>query len=184
MATLLDTRLFSFFGIVFPFLLMFAMTYALLAKFKILGDSNIINATVAAAAAFMSLLSDTVIAVITFIAPWFVVAFIFLVLLLLMFQIMGAKDSDFNLVVRDKAVQWTIVGIGLLIVVAGFAQVLGQDLLENAYYGEDAVLSEGGQSTNDFQSNLLATLFHPKILGMIVLFGIAIFAVAMLTGNS
>ena len=102
-----------------------------------------------------------------------------------MFQIMGAKDADMKLVIRDKSVQWVIIGIGLLIIIAGFAHVLGQGLLEQAYYSEDAVLGEEGEvPATNFQANLLATLFHPKILGLIVLFGIAIFSVAMLTGDT
>ena len=188
MASVLDIGLIQYFDIVFPFLLIALLVYAVLQKTGIIGKSIAVNSVVAVCAAIIAILSDTVVQMITFITPWFVVVFIFFTLLLLVFQIMGAKDGDFELAVRDKAVQWVIIGIGLVIIFAGFATVFGQNFLDMRDSGEvdseiDEIDSEGSSSSEsgNFDSNVTEIFFHPKVLGMIVLFGIAIFAVALLT---
>ena len=40
-----------------------------------------------------------------------------------------------------------------------------------------------GVGTGDFQTNLGATIFHPKVLGMVVILLIASFAIRMLAGK-
>lgn len=188
MANVLDIGLIQYFDIVFPFLLVFALVYAILQKTGVIGKSVPINAVVAFCAAVLAILSDAAVQIITFIAPWFVVVFIFFILLLLVFQIMGAKDGDFELAIKDKAVQWVIIGIALIIIFAGFATVFGQNFLDmrdsdeidSETDGTDSG-SSGSTATDNFDSNVTEIFFHPKVLGMIVLFGIAIFAVALLT---
>jgi hypothetical protein len=188
MASVLDIGLIQYFDIVFPFLLIALLVYAVLQKTGIIGKSVAVNSVISVCAAVIAILSDAVVQMITFMTPWFVVTFIFFVLLLLVFQIMGAKDGDFELAVKDKAVQWVIIGIGLIIIFAGFATVFGQNFLDMRDDGEvdsETDMIDGGSSdgTSDgsFDSNVTEIFFHPKVLGMIVLFGIAIFAVALLT---
>ena len=48
MATFLDVGLFSYFNVIFPVLLIFALVFALLQKTKILGTNITINAIIAA----------------------------------------------------------------------------------------------------------------------------------------
>ncbi|MBT3297401.1 hypothetical protein HN385_00595 [archaeon] len=182
MVSVIDLGLVNYFSIIFPFLLIFSLVFAILQKVKIIGDSPVINAVVAFSAAMLAILSDTVVAMIVFIAPWFVVVFVFLILLLMAFQILGAKDADLALAVRDKSVQWVILGIAIVIILAGFGNVMGQDLLEQSQQTGETVDSSGELTdSGDFDENLMTTLFHPKVLGLIVLFGIAIFSVALLT---
>jgi len=182
MASFLDIGMFEYFNVIFSFLLILILVYAILQKTKIVGSSNAINALIAVVIAFLSILSEPVIGIINFVAPWFVVMFIFLILLLLLFQILGATDADIAVAVKDKAVIWTILGIGIIIIVAGFANVFGQELLEGSQSAGTA-LDGGTTSGNNFEDNVLSTIFHPRILGMMVLFGIAIFAIALLTGD-
>lgn len=185
MASVLDLGLVEGFDILFVFLLIIVLVFALLTKFSILGKDKMgLNWLIAIAVGFLSLISPKVIALVKFIAPWFVLLFLFLVLLMLTFQILGAKDTDFQRVLnKDTAISWTIVGIGLVIIVAGFGVTFGQDLLE----GRSIVMDDDGNPTvsdaSSFETNVLQTLFHPKILGVMALFGISIFAVALLSGK-
>jgi len=185
MVTILDTGILQTFDFVFPVLLVFTMIFAVLHKTKALGDSTSINAIVAVAVSFMVLLSRTLIDMINFIIPWFVIAIIFFILLLLIFQVFGAKEEDiFGYMKKDRSVGWVIVGIFLLIVLAGVGKVLGQGIgpyLDNTQ-NETAITGDGGVATGSFQENLTATLFHPKILGLVILFIIMIFAIILLTG--
>lgn len=174
MATLLDVGLLQYFGAIFPMLMVFALVYALLQKTKALGENSAINALIAVVAAFLILLSPSAQALITFMIPWIAVAIIFFVLLMLVFQMFGMKEADWGKVVKDKSFYWTVLGIFIVIIIAGFGDVFGQSALE---YSQNA--SSG--NVGDFRENAFSVIFHPKILGMIVLFVIAIMAVALLS---
>src|SRR5210317_1637529 len=113
MATFLETGLLDTFSIIFPALLVLIVSYAILAKFKILGDNMTINSLVAVALAFLTIISKEVTALISFMAPWFVLAFIFLLLMLLFWKIMGASDESItNYLMNDKAINWVLFGVG------------------------------------------------------------------------
>ncbi len=185
MATALDLGLLNVIDFVFPFILVWAIVFALLQKTKIIGESVGINAVIAAAVGFTVLLSRTIIDIINFMIPWFAIAIIFFILMLLIFMIFGAKDKDiFSALEKNKVVTWLLIGVSVIIFFAAISNVMGQSLLEQSAGGESAgvVAGDGGVASGNFQQNILATLFHPKVLGVIMLFVIAIFAVALLTG--
>ncbi|MBI2666801.1 hypothetical protein HYX13_04270 [Candidatus Woesearchaeota archaeon] len=186
MATLLDIGLVQYFSVVFPFLFIVAVVYALLHKTKVVGDSVTFNAVISVVTAFAVVLSDSAVKLINFIIPWFAVVVVFLVLLLLVFQTMGLKEDQLPNVVKDKTVYWTLIGIAFVIIIAGFANVFGQSALEaQQSVGETTVTTTDGVTTTTpaFEQNIYAILFHPKILGMMILFTIAIFAVALLSAG-
>ncbi len=182
MATFLDIGLLNYFNVIFPVLLVFSVLFALLQRFEILGKNMVLNAIVAISVAFLFLLSRTLIDLINFVAPWFVFVFIFLVLLLMIFHTLGATEGDIASVLKsDKTIAWAVVGVALVILIAGFGKVLGQTI---GPYLADSPEGASGVATGDFQQNVFATLFHPKVLGLIVLFGVAIFAIAFLSGSA
>ena len=80
MVTVLDVGLIQAFDIIFPVLLVFALVFAVLQKTKVIGDSVGINSIIAVAVAFMVMLSDTLVQMISFMVPWFVVVIIFFIL--------------------------------------------------------------------------------------------------------
>src|SRR3989344_8673469 len=169
MATFLDVGLIQAFDLIFPFLLTFAIVFAILQKTEVLGKSLGINATVAIAAAFMVLLSSTLIEVINFMVPWFVVAIIFFVLLILIFSMFGAKEASFEAAIKDQKLQWALIGVCILIAIAAFGNVLGQQVLPFTQQGEGerVINATGGVATGSFETNIYSTLFHPKVLGLI-----------------
>ena len=183
MATILDVSLLQSFDVIFIPLLVFAIFFAILQKTKALTDGIGINAIVAAIVAFLILLSDTATQIISFTIPWFTVMLIFIILLLLTFQVFGAGEKDiFNALKGEKTIVWAVVGIVLVIIIAGFGSVLGQSV--GPYLGDDSNTTAGGTSgvsTSNFETNVMATLFHPKIIGLIVIFTIIIMAVLLLT---
>ena len=185
MATVFDISLLQSFDVVFAALFVFALVYAILHKTKALGDSLAINAIVAVAISFLVLLSDTIVKMLKFIIPWFAITIIFFVLLLLIFMIFGAEKGDILTRLKaDTTISWVIIGIGIVIMVAAFANVLGQKFTEASFQQGAAVnATTGGVASGNFQQNITATLFHPKVLALIVLFVIAIFAVALLTSG-
>jgi len=184
MATLLDIGLVEYFNVIFPFLFIVAVVYALLHKTEVIGKSITFNAVVSVVIAFAVIISENAVKLINFIIPWFAVVVVFLVLLLLVFQTMGLKEEKLPDVVKDKTVYWTLIGVAIVIIIAGFANVFGQSALEaQESIGENTITTPEGTTTPVFEQNIYAILFHPKILGMMVLFAIAIFAVALLSAG-
>lgn len=182
MATVLDVGLLGYFNVVFSFILVWTLVFALLQKTKVLGEKVGLNGLIAVAIAFLVSLSDNVVEMIRFMIPWFAIAIIFFVLLILIFMVFGAGEKDiFDYIKKDRSVGWVIIGIVLVIIGASFSNVFGQELLSQAAGGGTADVAVGGVATGSFQQNIYATLFHPKVLGMIILFAVAIFAIALLS---
>lgn len=185
MATFLDIGLIQYFDVIFTVLLVFALVFATLKKTKILGESNSIAAIVSVAVSFLVLLSNTVMEMVKFMTPWFAIAIIFFILVILVFQVFGAGEKDIYSAVKDPVLRWTIIGVAIVILVAGFGHVLGQSLTEAAFQSGETVnaTAEGGSATVSFEQNVNAIIFNPKVLGLMILFAVAIFAIAFLSGG-
>ena len=179
MASPLDLGILQLFDFIFPVLLVWAFVFALLQKTEVVGKSMGINAIIASATSLTILLSRTAIDLINFIIPWFAIAIIFFVLMVLLFMVMGAKDVT---AYKQTNVQWILIAVGILIVVAGFGKVLGQSVLEQSAQTGDVIEGQEAVAGSDFQQNIYATLFHPKVLGLLVVFAIVVFTVALISG--
>lgn len=175
MATFIETGLFEYFGVIFPALLVFVIVYGLFQKVHILGESKSLHAIIAISAAFLVMLSQDILALISFIAPWFVLFFIFIVLLLTVYMVFGLKEDQIaSAVWNDQGILWTIFVIGAVIIAAGAAHVYGQRLLPLTQ-GEDV------GPADDFASNIGSVLFHPKVIGVVFILLVAVFTIGLLT---
>lgn len=180
----LDLGLIEYFSIIFPALLVFAIVYALLEKFKIIGDSKSIHAIIAIVLAFITILLRDVTKIINFIAPWFVLLFIFVLLILIVYKIMGASDADLSSFIKTHTLtQWIIVLIGIVIIVAGIASVYGQRLkpITDDEGNVIDVSSDTSTESDEFEESVGKTLFHPKVVGLIFIFLVAAFSIGLLT---
>ena len=180
MATFLDIGLLQYFSVIFPVLLVFAVVFSILTTTKVLGENKAINALVAVVLALMVLLVPEIVDVINFMAPWFVILFIFLILLLLIYRMLGATDRDIaEFIKADRPIKWAIFSVGLIIFLAALGTVFGQQI--GPYLGSEETANvttediQEGVATGNWEQNLFATLFHPKILGVILIFAIAVF---------
>lgn len=180
----MDVGLIQYFDFIFPVLFVFALVFALLQKTKVIGESVGINAIISIVAAMMVLLSRTIMDLINYMIPWFVVAIIFFVLVVLIFQVMGAKEADFSSAIKDRVLRNTLIGVVVVILVVSFAHVFGQQFTE-ASFGEDeeVTAAEGASTGSSFSTNITRIITNPKVLGFLTLFGIAVFTVALLTGK-
>ncbi len=188
MATVLDAGLLGTFGIVFPFLFVFALIYAVLHKTGLLGKSPALNAIISVATAFLVVLSDAAVDVINIIIPWFAAMIVFFILMLLLFQMFGAKEADiFSAMKNNEAISWVLIAVGIIIILTALGTVFGQRFTEVAFDESNGTLDAnslgGAVDTSDFQQNIINTLVHPKVVGTMILFIIAIFAIALLTGS-
>ena len=179
MTSVLQIGVLRYFSLIFPALLVFVIVFALLEKTKVIGENKVVNSIIAIAIGFMVILFQDIVSIINYMAPWFVLLFVFFVLLLMLYKLLGASDqniSDFFM--KNKGVQALIFGIGLVILIASIAHVYGQRLLPATEGGIDVTtISEAGT----FKENVLATLFNPQILGVIFILIVAVAAIVLLT---
>jgi hypothetical protein len=144
---------------------------------------TIANAIIGIAIAFIVILFRDIVTIINYMIPWFVIVFIFLILLLVVFKIMGATDETIaNLLANNKSVQWILVGVGVIIFIAALAHVYGERLAPIAE-GEvtEGAAVEGAVEEGTFKESVLKILFNPLILGVLFILVLAIFAIGLLT---
>jgi len=178
MATFLGVGLLNYFALIFPALLIFFLIFAVLEKTRVLGDrKTIVNAIVAIAATFIILLSRDIVLIVQYMIPWFVIIFIFIILLLVVLKTMGATDQTIaGLLANNRTVQYIMIGIGVIILIAAIAHVYGERLLPVTEGGEISNATEGG-----FKQNVYQVLFNPMILGVMFILILAVFAIGLLT---
>jgi hypothetical protein len=181
MATFLQLGILNYFSIIFPALLVFVIVFALFQKYKILGDNKSVHTIIAIALAFLVILSASMVELINVMAPWFVVIFVFMVLLLVLFKLMGASDETISsMFIKNKSIQWLIIGIAFIILVAALAHVYGARLAPAAAVEGEVVAEETGEPTT-FGQNVVKILFNPLILGIVFILLLAVFTIALIT---
>ena len=187
----LDVGFLSYFSPVFIWVLIFTLTYAMMQFTKFLGDNKIIHAGIGLIIATVFLFSTSAATVVMFIAPWFTVLFIFAVFLLMAYKLFGATDDQIkSALANQSSIQYTILALGIIILLFGLGAGFGQDLL--SYTSDSTSLSSategvseagtGSTATSSFQQNLVATLFNPKVLGMVLILVIGAFTIRGMTG--
>ncbi len=189
MATFLDLGLFQHIIVVFPFLLVFVGSYAVLNKVNVLGADKGLNAIIAFAVASMFLFVQDATTLLTVITPWFILMLFVLFFVLLIFQFMGVKEETITKKVMDAdwgAPHWIIVSVILIIVIAGAGQVFGPRLA--GLPGEQQIgtqITDGGEvvsggQTGTFSGRVNDILFHPKVVGMVLMLLIVTFTIRTL----
>jgi len=182
MATFFDITLLENFSLIFTFLLVFAIIYALLEMFKLLGDNKGIHAIVAISVALIMLISKNALQVINLAIPWFVILFVIAIFALIGYKLFNPGDISEVLKGNRTLTIWVVV-IAAVIFIGALSQVYGQTI--GPYLGgenttESVSDGTGSTATGEFSQNLTATFFHPKVLGLIIIMLIAVFTVFFL----
>ena len=189
MATFLDISSLSFFSSIFTFILVFVALYSLLSYAKFLGENNGIHALIAFSISILTLFSKDAIEVINFVVPWFVMLFIGMLLMLLAYSLFNPGGNVFDLLVggdKHKTIIYWIISLSVIIILIGLGNSFGErvgpylDGDNNTNIGSaaaDNIRGDGLTATDDFNTNLGATLFHPKILGLLVILLLGTFTI-------
>jgi len=190
MATFFDVALLENFSVIFTFLLVFAIVYAILEFAKILGENKGIHAIIALSVAMIMLVSKSALEVINFTIPWFIILFIVAIFGIVGYKLFVGSDVDMGEMLKHSgALRTWIIVIVVVIFIGALAKVYGQNI--GPYLGSQpdvtsGEISEDGEpstATGSFTENLSATLFHPKVLGMIFILLIATFTITFLAGR-
>ncbi len=164
MATFLDVTTLENFSVIFVFVFVWLVVYAILLYTKVLGDKQIINILVGLVVAFFVIISPLATLVVKQIAPVFAVVLVFIAIISVASGMFGKVDVE------------AIPGLkGVMIVVLVIALIVGG----LAIVRENIDVPERGE---DF-GKISTVIFHPNFLGIILIFVIAIFTVGLLAAK-
>jgi hypothetical protein len=172
MATFLDVSGISNFSNIFVFIFVWLITYAVLMYSKVLGGNKVIHAIIGFVIAILVLISPVATGVIAYIAPWFGIIFLFMIFIGVIMKSFGATGADMATYAPLKTVFFVIIVAVIVIGAANYVR-------ENTGIAETQDNLESGDYDVTKTSNVL---LHPKIIGAIFVFLIAIFTIALLVG--
>jgi hypothetical protein len=189
MATLVDAvgllQKLGFYDTVFPFILIFAGTYAMLTKFKPFGEMKSMNGLIAFVVAMFFISMVRAVAFVKALMPTITIFMVMIVVALLIFTFMGIQGETISKVLTEETAGWaTILLIFIIIILAVVSQVFPEASvsIQNPVLSQQLNLSSSGTASEQASAFLLAQtmsiLFSPMVLGMIVMllvFGIAIY---------
>lgn len=184
----LNLELLAYFAPLILFILVFTLIYAMFQWAKILGDNKVIHSVIAFfAAIFVAFFSEGARNMVSFMIPWFTVLAILMVFAIMLYKVFGATDADVRSVIQNRTdIQWTLFIVIIIIVLGALAHAFGQNQLtistgdnvtQNGNLGNPGT---GDTASGDFNQNLGATFYHPKVLGMLFLFIVGAITVAFL----
>ncbi len=178
MASLLDISLLDQFSVIFVILFVFTAAYAVLMFRKPFGEAKGVNALLAFTIAIMFIFSQDAIEVVKASIPWYIVMMVALMFIFIIPASIGSKIPESFM----RNVGNYVLIIGIVILVINVANRLGQTagpFLSNESIDPDQVVAgeTGDVGTGSFTQNFGATIFHPKVLALILVLVVCLFAV-------
>jgi hypothetical protein len=185
MATPLDLGLIKVFSWIFPLLLVYALVLGILTYTKMFNPA--VNQIISISIALLMLVVPSVLELIKFIAPMVAIVLVVVLLLVMLMKFLGVSDKTLSDVVsKDATVFYWALFVFVIIVLAAIGKV---------YFAKGTFLEEKGtvegvpeaglEGTEEYgERSFWLTLFHPNVLGMIVVLLIAAFAMFALGGKA
>jgi len=176
MATVLDLGLLREFSEIFSWLLILAVSYAILSKVGVF-PSRGINALIAVAVTVLLSSTTATTDVINGMLPWFVITAFFALFLVVLGNFVGIQTSDVLGAMGGRGVTWwffTIMVIGVVISLVSSGQF--------SRGSEPRIDPETGQEISTTGRTVINVLTEPKILALILVLSISAIAVALMAG--
>jgi hypothetical protein len=178
MASLLDLSLINYFSNIFVILFVFAASYAILTFRGPFGNNKGVNALLSATMALIFIFSQDAINVIKDSVPWFIVMMVMLMFVFLVSSSIGAPMDPTIM----KNISTYVLIIGVLVLVINISQKVGQNVgpyLSNETTNTNVIpaTGTGDVASGSYSQNFGATLFHPKVLALMLIVVISVFSV-------
>jgi len=181
MATLLDAvgtlQSFGVYSTILPFLLITAVVYAVLLKYKTLGENKTVNAIIAIVIGLVFISVARAVNFINIILPFVTIFLVMLVLVMLIFTFMGVKGETISdAITKYPAIIFIFI---LIFVVIGVSQVFPETsvIIQSPETAErlNLSLTEPGATPQQQGAAFLFLQFarifaSPQVLGLIILF--------------
>lgn len=187
MATFLDFSILSGASAVFAFLLIFLLVYAVITYTGMFKMNQGIAAMIAFAIAVITVFSPSAVQVIQLVIPWYVLMMFIIFIMLLMVLIFGSlgnSGAEIRATMGEyyKTVVNFIIVIAVIILLAGLGQVyLGggeHDVLSGDQ--NQTITTDGSNIGGRGAEAFIDALFHPKIVGLVAFFVIAVFTILLM----
>ena len=162
MATFLDVTGLQHFTNIFVFLFVWILIYAIMNVVKVFGDNKVVAALVGFLFGVFTLISPTATAVIAGVAPFIAILFVFAIMLSIGSKVLGNEAEGFS-TVRNVMLIFVI----LIVVIAAAIK-----LRESINLDSKSQLS-----------STMRVVFSPTFFGLVLLFSIAVFTVALLASK-
>ncbi|MBS3158584.1 hypothetical protein J4206_04825 [Candidatus Woesearchaeota archaeon] len=183
MATAFDFILVDQISTILVLIFVFALVYGGFTYGKMFNPA--INAILAIVIALLMLVMPKLIEVIKIALPWFTSVIILTLLLLLVARMFGSEDSDIKRVFANEEIMYWFITAAILILLFAVGKV---------YFGSGKFLEEGGSAVDAIKEGAAGsesageisfwnTLFHPNVLGFILIMMIAMFTIILLGGR-
>ena len=167
MASILETLSFvEFFLPLFGFLFILVLMYAILDKFKLMGDNKWVKWIASFSIALVFLFTQGALEFVNFITPWFVVLVVVSLFILSLFLFLGVKEGELSSAIKTPTVYWTIIILVLVLLFSAVAFVFGDFFSPYKDQPDKQVTTEG-----------LKTFTHPRVLGALFLLVVSAFMV-------
>ncbi|HIH31929.1 TPA: hypothetical protein HA235_04430 [Candidatus Woesearchaeota archaeon] len=190
MATFLDISILGHFTSVFTFLLVFVIIYGMLEVFNVFGEGRRgLHAIIALAMGFIVIFTKSIVTVIQTFTPWFTVLILLIFFILFAVRMFGAGSGDIKAeIMKDGVIVTWIIVFTVIILLFSLGSGFGQKSLEEGASttpstSVNATAPAGSTATGSFNQNLYNTLYHPKVLGLVLIMLIAIIAMLFLTAR-
>lgn len=162
MATFLDVTALEGFSVIFVFLLVALGSYAVLLYLKPFGQNQFIYLLFGLITAFFVIISPTATLVIKSVAP-------FMAVILTLVALVSVASGMFGKVEVDSSVKMGIFAVLIVALIVGSLSIVRENI----------DVPERGE---DF-GKISTIIFHPNFLGIMFIFAIAIFTVALLAAR-
>ncbi|MEM4239634.1 MAG: hypothetical protein QXM31_01110 [Candidatus Woesearchaeota archaeon] len=184
MATPLDIGLLQKFDVIFPFLFVLVIVYAVLSRTEWFKEKQALAFLLAFVLAIMTLFSNIAVKTINRMAPWFIILIIFAVLLLLAYQAMGIQEKKILEVITGtnygNTVAYWVLALMLIIGIGSLTSVVSEEKQFTTLAAGENVTAVTGTGE---QIGFWATIFHPKVLGLALILLIAMFTINKLASH-
>ncbi len=170
----LDISIIAFFRPIFVFLFIFAVLFAILEKTKIFGSTKGVNSLISFVLALLFLISSDLVEVVNIITPWFTILFIMILMMILVFMFASVKQETIAETFKQTWFVWILVLVMFGIFGYALSQVFGSQI-QAIYGGTEGAAGKG------IGFDIGRIIFHPKILGVILIIAIAAQAVRLIS---
>ena len=166
MASILqDLGFLQFFLPVFTFLFIYVLVYAVLDKFKLMGENKWLKVIAAFSIALLFLFNEGTLKFVEFVTPWFVVLVIIALFILSLFIFMGVKQENLSATIENPTVYWTVIVIIIILLLAAIGSVFG------------SFFAPQQTATTPTEIGIREILVHPRVLGALFLLIISAFVI-------
>jgi len=154
---------------------------------KLFGDKRGSHAMIAVIVALLVSMSSGVTSVIQTFTPWFTMLIIVIFFILFAVRMFGVSTETITgaFMKKDAILTWILI-LTAVILLFSLGSGFGQKALEQGQTNGTTVSVSTGNvteptNTNDFSQNLYNTLYHPKVLGLILIMLVVVLAMLFLT---